>query len=132
MYLRRFALPGLAGDAVLKGSMQDPGAGQAAAWPAPPARMSSFRAYIFRGSSLRRPGPGLPGSPLLGGYVLLVTVRVLLAFAAALADSPDEVDDQDSEDGVVSSVQPVLARCHGRHFLPLICRPGRRDQSRRA
>jgi hypothetical protein len=52
------------------------------------------------------------------GYVLLVTVRVLLAFAAALADSLDEVDDQDSEDGVVSCVQPVLARCHGRHFLP--------------
>jgi hypothetical protein len=63
-------------------------------------------------------GGELAGPLLIDGYVLLVTVRVLLAFAAALADSLDEVDDQDSEDGVVSCVQPVLARCHGRHFLP--------------
>jgi hypothetical protein len=69
-------------------------------------------------ASITADGSGPPVPLLIDGYALPVTVRVLLAFAAALADSLDEVDDQDSEDGVVSCVQPVLARCHGRHFLP--------------
>jgi hypothetical protein len=41
----------------------------------------------------------LGGSPLIiDGYALLVIVRVLLAFAAVLADSIDEVDVQDPEE----------------------------------